>query len=57
MASYMVDHDSGRVVVFNIAPPGTPTQDVDAFLDETVPKINAPRSLFEPKYAIAQGPF
>jgi len=43
--------------VFHIAPPGSPTQDVDAFIDETVIKIDAPRSLFESKYAIAHKRF
>ncbi len=57
VASIMVDHNSGRVVVFNITPPGQPTQDVDAFIDETAPKINTPRSLFEAKYAIAHQRF
>ena len=53
-ASVMVGQDGGRVVVFNVAPPGKPTQDIDTFLEETVPHLNAPRSLFEPKYAVAR---
>jgi nucleotide-binding universal stress UspA family protein len=53
----MVDKDEGRVVVLHVAPPGTPTQDIDAFLDETVPQLNASRSLFEPKYIIARDRF
>ena len=57
VASIMVEHDGGRIVVFNIASPGAPTQDVDAFIDETAPKINAPRSLFESKYAISDKRF
>ena len=56
-ASIMVDKDEGRVVVLHVAPPGTPTQDIDAFLDETVPQLNASRSLFEPKYIIARDRF
>lgn len=54
MASIMVEQDGGRVVVFNVAPPGKPTQDIDAFLEETVPHLNVPRSLFEPKYTVAR---
>ena len=56
-ASIMVDKDEGRVVVLHVAPPGKPTQDIDAFLDETVPQLNASRSLFEPKYVIARDRF
>ncbi|MBW2669790.1 MAG: amino acid permease [Deltaproteobacteria bacterium] len=56
-ASIMVDKDEGRVVVLHIAPPGKPTQDIDAFLDETVPQLNASRSLFEAKYVIARDRF
>jgi len=57
VASIMVEHDGGRVVVFNMARPGDQTQDVDAFIDERIPKINAPRSLFESKYAISNKRF
>jgi nucleotide-binding universal stress UspA family protein len=53
-ASIMVGQDGGRVVVFNVAPPGKPTQDIDAFLDETVPQLNIAPSLFEPKYVISR---
>ena len=52
-ASIMVEQDGGRVVVFNVAPPGKPTQDIDAFLHETVPHLNVAPSLFEPKYVIS----
>jgi len=55
--SIMVDKDEGRVVVLHVAPPGKPTQDIDAFLDETVPQLNVSRSLFEPKYIIARDRF
>ncbi len=54
VASIMAAQDGGRVIVFHVAPPGKPTQDIDAFLDETVPRLNVPRSLFEPKYAISR---
>ena len=53
-ASIMVEQEGGRVVVFNVAPPGKPTQDIDAFLDETVPRLNVAPSLFEPKYVISR---
>jgi APA family basic amino acid/polyamine antiporter len=52
-ASIMVEHDGGRIVVFHVAPPGKPTQDTDAFLDEIAPQLKVPRSLFESKYAIS----
>ena len=52
-ASIMVEHDGGRIVVFHVAPPGKPTQDIDAFLDEIAPQLKVPRSLFESKYAIS----
>ena len=57
MGSIMVDKDEGRVVVLHVAPPGKPTQDIDAFLDETVPQLNVSRSLFEPKYVISHNRF
>lgn len=53
-ASIMVDKDEGRVVVLHVAPPGAATQDIDAFLDETVPQLKTSRSLFEPKYVISR---
>jgi nucleotide-binding universal stress UspA family protein len=53
-ASIMVGQDGGRVVVFNVTQPGKPTQDIDAFLDETVPHLNVAPSLFEPKYVISR---
>ncbi|MFC1821332.1 amino acid permease [Thermodesulfobacteriota bacterium] len=53
-ATVLVEREGGRVVVLHVASPGTPTQDIDAFLDETVPSLNAPRSLFESKYIISR---
>lgn len=53
-ASAMVEQDGGQVVVFNVAQPGKSTQDIDAFLAETVPRLNVPVSLFEAKYAISK---
>jgi len=50
----MVEQDGGQVIVFNVAQPGRPTRDIDAFLAETVPRIDAPASLFEAKYAISK---
>ena len=52
-ASIMVEQDGGRIVVFHVAPPGKPTQDIDASLDEIAPQLNVPRSLFESRYAIS----
>jgi APA family basic amino acid/polyamine antiporter len=52
-ASIMVEQDGGRIVVFHVAPPGKPTQDIDAYLDEIAPQLKVPRSLFESKYAIS----
>jgi amino acid transporter/nucleotide-binding universal stress UspA family protein len=53
-ASIMVEQNGGRVLVFHVAPPGKPTQDIDAFLDETVPQLKTPRSHFESKYVISR---
>jgi len=53
-ATIMVEQEGGRVVVFNVAQPGRPTQDIDTFLAETVPRLNATSSLFEAKYAISR---
>jgi APA family basic amino acid/polyamine antiporter len=52
-ASILVEQDGGRIVVFHVAPPGKPTQDIDAFLDEIALQLKVPRSLFESKYAIS----
>jgi amino acid transporter/nucleotide-binding universal stress UspA family protein len=51
-AAAMVDKKNGQVVVFNVAAPGKPTVDIDAFLDEVVPELHLDRSLFTPKYAV-----
>jgi len=53
-ASTLVEREGGRIVVFHVASPGKPTQDVEAFLDEIVPSLGVPRTLFEPKYAISR---
>ncbi|MBL7177255.1 MAG: amino acid permease [Desulfobacteraceae bacterium] len=53
-ATVMVEKEGGRVIVFHVAPPGEPTEDIDAFLDETVPRLNVSRSLFESKYSISR---
>jgi APA family basic amino acid/polyamine antiporter len=53
-ASTMVEQEGGKVVVFNVAQPGEPTQDVELFLAETVPRIKAPVTLFEIKYAVSR---
>jgi nucleotide-binding universal stress UspA family protein len=55
-ASVMAGENGGRVLVLHVASPGKPTLDIDAFLDETVPAINAQRSLFEAKYLISHYP-
>jgi nucleotide-binding universal stress UspA family protein len=55
-ASIMMGQDDGRIVVLHVAAPGRPTLDIDAFLDEVVPEINAPRSVFESKYLISHYP-
>jgi len=52
-ASIMVDRNEGQITIFNVAAPGKPTQDIDAFLEKVLPNINAPRSLFIPKYAVS----
>jgi len=53
-ATVMVEKEGGRVIVFHVAPPGEPTEDIDAFLDDTVPRLDVSRSLFESKYSIAR---
>jgi amino acid transporter/nucleotide-binding universal stress UspA family protein len=53
-ASIMVERNGGHVIVFNVAQPGKPTLDIDVFLDDLVPRLNAPRSLFETKYVISR---
>ena len=53
-ATVMVEKDGGRVVVFHVAPPGEPTEDIDPFLDDLLPDLKVPRALFEPKYDISR---
>jgi amino acid transporter/nucleotide-binding universal stress UspA family protein len=53
-ASIMVEKNGGSVAVFNVAQPGKATLDIDAFLDETVPGLDVPRSLFEARYVISR---
>jgi len=50
----MVEQEGGKVVVFNVAQPGKPTQDIELFLAETVPRIKTPVTLFEIKYAVSR---
>jgi nucleotide-binding universal stress UspA family protein len=51
-ASIMVDRRVGQIVVFHVARPGQPTQDIDAFLKAAVVSLNVTRSLFRAKYCI-----
>jgi amino acid transporter/nucleotide-binding universal stress UspA family protein len=53
-ASIMLEKEGGEVVVFHVARPGTPTEDIDAFLDSTVPELKVPRSIFKAKYSIGK---
>ena len=50
----MVDRDEGQIVLFHVAAPGKPTEDIEAFLENILPTIDAPRSLFKIKFAIAR---
>jgi len=54
VASMLVEREGGRVVIFHVSPPGKPTQDIEAFLEETIPSLGLSSSLFEPKYAISR---
>jgi amino acid transporter len=53
-ASIFVEREGGCIVVFHVASPGKPTQDVETFLDETVPSFGGSRALFESKYTISR---
>jgi len=53
-ASLMVERDGGRVVLFNVAPPGEPTYDIDAFLESVSARADCPDVAFESKYAISR---
>jgi len=52
-AAVMVEKNGGRVVLFTVASPGKPTYDIDAFLEESIPHLNASPALFESKYVIS----
>lgn len=53
-ASILAEKEDGKVVLFHVAQPGRPTQDIEAFLEERVPALGVPRSLFEAKYAVSR---
>jgi len=53
-AAVMVEKEGGRIVLLNVAPPGEPTYDIDAFLEETQLQRNHPNVAFESKYTIAR---
>lgn len=51
-AYIMMEKDEGQIVLLNVARPGKPTQDIDGFLEETLPQLNVPRTCIEPKYVV-----
>jgi amino acid transporter/nucleotide-binding universal stress UspA family protein len=53
-ASMLVNREEGRVIVFHVAQPGRPTQDIEAFLEQVVSTLAVPPSLFEPKYVVSR---
>ena len=54
IAAILVDKEDGEIVPFNVAPPGKPTQDIDAFLENTPSLESYDKNLFKPKYAISR---
>jgi APA family basic amino acid/polyamine antiporter len=53
-ASIMVQREAGSIVLFNVAPPGKPTIDIEAFLEEHLPGLHVPPLMFEAKYAVSR---
>ena len=54
IAAILVDKPGGEIVPLNIAPPGKPTQDIEAFLNETPALKGYDKSLFKPKYIVSR---
>jgi amino acid transporter/nucleotide-binding universal stress UspA family protein len=62
VAAIMCDREYGKVIPYNIARPGSITFDLEDFIDkactpaegEEKPKLNYPRSLFEPKHVVSK---
>ncbi len=54
IASIIMDAKEGQIFPLNVARPGQPTQDIEAFLDEAVKKRGLNKDEFFPKYIIAK---
>ena len=54
VASILVEQKGGRVTIFHVSPQSKPTQNIEAFLEKTVPSLGVNSSLFETKYAISR---
>ena len=54
IASILAAPGDGQIVPLNVARPGQPTQDIEAFLDEAVEEHQLNRFLFHPKYLVSK---
>jgi len=54
IASILIEPDGGEIVPLNVARPGQPTQDIEAFLEEAVKQPELNKNLFSPKYLISK---
>jgi len=52
VASILADPEEGQIIPLNVARPGQPTTDIDAFLDAAVKIKQLNRNLFKPRYII-----
>jgi len=54
IASILVAPKDGQIMPLNVARPGQPTQDIEAFLDDVVKERQLNKELFLPKYLISK---
>ncbi|OQX95656.1 hypothetical protein B6I21_04245 [candidate division KSB1 bacterium 4572_119] len=54
IASILLDQKEGEIFPLNIARPGQPTKDIEAFLSESISEYGLKKSLFTPKYIISK---
>jgi amino acid transporter/nucleotide-binding universal stress UspA family protein len=54
VASALVDHDKGRIVLFNVALPGKPTVDIESFVDKYAQELHCPRTCVSAKYGVSR---
>ncbi len=54
VASILVDPEAGRVIPFNVTVPGTPTLDIEDFLEKHQQLFHCASDRFDPKHAVSK---